>query len=51
MPEQQLTLAWTNWPLFTVGLVQRGYRDEDIEKILGGNMVRVTREVLKGKTG
>jgi membrane dipeptidase len=48
-PEQQLTLAWTNWPLFTVGLVQRGYRDEDIEKILGQNMLRVTRDVLKGR--
>ncbi len=40
------TLAWTNWPLFTVGLVQRGYSDEDIQKILGGNMLRVCREVL-----
>ena len=51
MPEQQLTLAWTNWPLFTVGLVQRGYRDEDIAKILGSNMLRVTRAVLKGRAG
>lgn len=40
------TLAWTNWPLLTVGLVQRGYRDEDIQKILGQNMLRVCREVL-----
>lgn len=22
------SLAWTNWPLFTVGLVQLGYSDE-----------------------
>lgn len=35
------SLAWTNWPLFTVGLVQRGYKDEDIRKILGQNMLRV----------
>ena len=42
------TLTWTNWPLFTVGLVQRGYKDEDIQKILSGNMLRVCREVLKG---
>ncbi len=49
MPEQQLTLAWTNWPLFTVGLVQRGYKEGDIEKILGGNMLRVLRAVEKGK--
>lgn len=42
----QATLAWTNWPLFTVGLVQRGYKDEDIAKILGGNTLRVCRDVL-----
>lgn len=40
------SIAWTNWPLFTVGLVQRGYRDEDIQKILGGNVLRVARAVL-----
>jgi membrane dipeptidase len=42
----QKSLAWTNWPLFTVGLVQRGYRDEDIRKVLGMNMLRVARAVL-----
>jgi membrane dipeptidase len=40
------SLAWTNWPLFTLGLVQRGYSDADIQKILGGNMLRVARAVL-----
>ena len=40
------TLAWTNWPLLTVGLVQRGYKEDDIRKILGGNMLRVCRAVL-----
>jgi membrane dipeptidase len=49
LPEHQLSLAWTNWPLFTVGLVQRGYPDQDIQKILGGNMLRVARAVLPGK--
>lgn len=39
-------MEWTNWPLFTVGLVQRGYSDDDIRKIVGGNMLRVTRAVL-----
>jgi membrane dipeptidase len=42
---QRLSLAWTNWPVFTVGLVQRGYSDEDIQKILGGNVLRVARAV------
>ena len=39
------TLSWTNWPLFTVGLVQRGHSDGDIRKIIGGNVLRVMREV------
>ena len=37
-------VAWTNWPLFTVGLVQRGYSDDEIRKIIGGNVLRVMRE-------
>ena len=45
-PKMRLSLAWTNWPLFTVGLVQRGYSDDDIQKILGGNVLRVARDVL-----
>ena len=39
-------MAWTNFPLFTVGLVQRGHSDDDIRGILGGNILRVAREVL-----
>lgn len=42
-PRQVQSMAWTNWPLFTVGLVQRGHSDEDILKILGGNILRVAR--------
>jgi membrane dipeptidase len=42
------SLAWTNWPLFTVGLVQRGYRDEEVQKIIGGNVMRVARAALAG---
>jgi membrane dipeptidase len=42
----RLSLSWTNWPLFTVGLVQRGYSDDDIQKILGGNVLRVAKAVL-----
>jgi membrane dipeptidase len=41
-PQAVQSLAWTNWPLFTVGMVQRGHSDETIRKILGGNVLRVT---------
>lgn len=40
------SLAWTNWPMFTVGMVQRGISDTDIHKILGGNVMRVARAVF-----
>jgi len=40
------SIAWTNWPLFTVGLLQRGYRDEDVKKIIGGNVMRVAKAVF-----
>ncbi|OGV47647.1 MAG: hypothetical protein A2017_21805 [Lentisphaerae bacterium GWF2_44_16] len=43
------SLAWTNWPLFTVGLVQKGYSDDDIRKIIGLNVMRVAKETLKNK--
>ena len=39
------SLAWVCWPYFTVGLAMRGYRDGDIEKIVGGNMLRVVEAV------
>jgi membrane dipeptidase len=45
-PRGTQSLDWTNWPLFTVGLVQRGYSDQQIQKILAGNMLRVARAVL-----
>ncbi len=45
-PEMQQSMSWTNWPLFTVGLVQMGYPDKDIEKILSGNALRVARAAL-----
>jgi len=34
------------WPNITRGLVARGYSDEEIEKIIGGNALRVIREVV-----
>lgn len=45
-PKGTQSLDWTNWPLFTVGLVQRGYSDDQIQKILAGNMLRVARAAL-----
>ena len=44
--EQFDSLSWSNWPLFTVGLVQRGFSDDDIRKIIGGNVLRVAVETL-----
>ena len=43
---QVQSLQWTNWPMITVGLVQRDYSDDDIRKIIGGNILRVSRDVL-----
>ena len=37
------SLAWTNWPLFNVGMVQLGHSDEAIRKIPGANVLRVAR--------
>ncbi|MEQ1860765.1 MAG: membrane dipeptidase [Chthoniobacteraceae bacterium] len=47
-PEMDQSVAWTNWPLFTTGLVQRGYSDDDIRKIVGGNVMRVARANFDG---
>ena len=46
LPAMTQSLAWTNWPLFTVGMVQRGYSDDAIRKIVGGNVLRVARAAL-----
>jgi len=34
------------WPNITRGLVSRGYSDEEIKKILGGNALRLIKEVV-----
>ena len=44
-PHQHQSMAPTNWPLITVGLVQRGHTDEAIRHILGENMLRVAGQV------
>ena len=50
-PQAEQTIAWTNWPLFTVGLVQRGHREATIRKILGENMLRVARANWRTSAG
>ena len=42
------SMAWTNWPMFTVGMVQMGYSDETIQKILAGNTMRVSKASFSG---
>jgi membrane dipeptidase len=37
------SIAWTNWPLFTLGLIMRGHSDDVIRQVLGGNMLRVLK--------
>jgi membrane dipeptidase len=37
----------TCYPVITKKLVERGYKDEDIRKILGGNFLRVFKQVCK----
>lgn len=39
------SLSWICWPWFTVGLLMRGYSEEQIAKIVGGNILRVLDEV------
>ncbi len=42
-PAAEQSIAWTNWPLFTLGLILRGHSDDTIRKILGVNVLRVLR--------
>jgi len=43
---QRGSLAWINWPYFTVGLISRGYSEQEIEGIIGGNFLRVIEKVI-----
>ena len=45
--EASQSLSWINWPLYTVGLVQRGFTEEEIRKIIGGNVMRVARQTIQ----
>lgn len=42
-PAAEQSIAWVNWPMFTVGMVQRGFSEAEIRMILGDNMLRVFR--------
>jgi hypothetical protein len=37
----------TDWPQLTVGLVSGGYSDQEVQKILGGNFMRVFKKVWR----
>jgi len=38
-------LAWTNWPHFTIGLISRGYSDQEVQKIIGGSFLATFERV------
>lgn len=42
-PEAERSISWSNWPLFTLGMVMRGHSDEAIRQVLGGNVLRVLK--------
>lgn len=42
-PEMDLSVAWSNWPMFTLGMIMRGHSDDDIRGVLGGNVMRVLK--------
>ncbi len=41
----------TDFPKITRGLLERGYTEQDIRKILGGNFLRVLRQVTERQAG
>ncbi len=44
------SINWICWPYFTVGLLMRGYSEEQIAKIVGGNILQTLTEVEKAAT-
>ncbi len=36
----------SGYPNLTIGLISLGYSDEDITKIMGGNFIRLVKEVI-----
>jgi membrane dipeptidase len=41
--EAEQSVAWTNWPLFSLGMIMRGHSDEVFQQVIGGNMLRVLK--------
>jgi membrane dipeptidase len=41
--QAEQSLAWTNWPLFTLGLIMRGHSDDTIRQVIGTNMLRILK--------
>ena len=37
----------TDWPCITPALVKKGFSEDEVKKILGGNFLRVFRQVWK----
>ncbi len=42
-PEADLSVSWSNWPLFTLGMIMRGHSDDAIRQVIGGNIMRVLK--------
>lgn len=42
-PDAERSIAWTNWPFFTLGMVMRGHSDDTIRKVLAENVLRVLK--------
>ena len=41
------SMSWSNWPYWSsVAMVCRGYAEDDIRKIVGGNFLRVAGSIL-----
>ncbi len=44
------SIAWVAWPYFTVGLLMRGYSEEDVAKVVGLNALTLFEEVERTAT-
>ena len=38
--------AWSNWPYYTVGLLCRGFSEDEARRLIGANYLRYARRVL-----